>query len=503
MFTNKLQTPNKKEYIFVDNYDTLKIPNFKKGIREMKKIIATILTLAMMLSLAIVATTSASAQSEPWDGMTFSETFSSGTGTEADPYIIMNGNDLNKLSVDVTGGILYAGEYFKLGDDINLGGWDWISIGTDDTTPFSGNLDGNGKTIFNFSAASNSAGLFGYMEGGSVKNLKIDYATIRNNKYSKAGALAGRTKNVTVENIEIGENVIVGNTPLSSTAQIGGVIGFCIDNSIVKNVIFRGQLDIQFGKKTSYIGAIIGLMGGESELDGAINYGKLTYKYVDPDPTVVDATFIAGIVGGVGNDALTGKIKNCVNYGAIESVSYASGVLGRVLAPNGFLLENCFNLSDSITSADNQLGLIIGYAAKSGTVTNCATLNVGDAPFCSGTKDGVTFGDNPDGMRFISSADEVSFDPAFAKIIESVPAAMPQWNTVTPDNYEAPEVTETEGTDPEVTEPEDSNPAEGTEPEGTEPEAKPTDPVQTPSTDAPGTEKPAAGTSLAGGTHFF
>ena len=469
----------------------------------MKKIIATLLTLAMLLSLAIVATTNVSAQSEPWDGINYSETFSSGSGTEEDPYIIMNGNDLYKLAVDASMNNLYAGTFFKLGDDINLGGNIWTPIGLSSTNPFSGNVDGNGKTVYNFSVLNHPAGLFGIIADNVVKNLKIDHAVIQNNSNNIAGALAGKTMRATVENIEIGENVLVGNIPMGKKPQTGGLIGLCTDHSTVKNVIFRGQVEVTIGEGNNWIGGIIGVFGGDSVLDGAINYGKLVYA--NEEGLETDVVSVAGIVGGTGNMDLTGTIKNCINYGAIESSSYASGIIGRTGMTDGLVVENCFNVSTDIKArqtADGalQAGLILAYGAFSGTFTNCASVTVENIPTCGFVTDGVTLGE-PDGMRSAASVDELTFDPAFGAILESVPAAMPTWNEVTPE--EAPEVTETEGTDPEVTEPEGTNPIEDTKPEETDP-ATPveTDPVQTPSTDAPGTEKPAeggCGSVVAGG----
>ena len=65
-----------------------------------------------------------------------------GSGTEADPYIIITPAQWNEINNDLTA-------HYKLGADISIG-TTTTSIGTI-TTPFSGVLDGNGYTISDIS----------------------------------------------------------------------------------------------------------------------------------------------------------------------------------------------------------------------------------------------------------------------------------------------------------------------------------------------------------------
>ena len=479
----------------------------------MKKVLATLLALAMLLSLAVIATTSVSAQSEAWDGITIADGFTSGSGTEEDPYIIMTGAELYKLSVDAAGGELYSGVHFKLGDDINLGNNLWPSIGRSSSSPFSGNIDGNGKTIYNFEVFDMPAGFFGIIGDNYVKNLKIDYAKIINSTSNITGALAAKTIRATIENIEIGENVIVGNSISATSApQVGGVIGLIANESVAKNLIFRGKIEIlTCGKNANgWAGGIIGILGSASTVDGAINYGSIVYTDTDP----IANTFMAGIVGGTGNDANPGTFKNAINYGSVTSAKYASGIVGRFGGGDGVTLENCFNASANIVAGKTDDGtslasLLLGYAAFDGTLKNCYSVASGDIPLYVRIVDDSGKEHNiGDATQFGSavSIDELSFSAEFQAILNTVPAAMPTWNEVTIE--ETPDIsdgTDTESDPVEETkpvEPEQSETIEETKPEDTEPEAKPTEPVQTPSTEAPGTEKPAeggCGSVVAGG----
>ena len=111
---------------------------------------------------------------EKWDGESISSSFSSGNGSEENPFIINNGADLNyfrSLMSDET----YNSLHYRLGNDIDL---DSHLFTTADT--FKGTLDGDGYTIYNalFSGLEKEDtiyyGLFSTIDGGTVKNLNIN-----------------------------------------------------------------------------------------------------------------------------------------------------------------------------------------------------------------------------------------------------------------------------------------------------------------------------------------
>ncbi|MFZ4549199.1 MAG: hypothetical protein ACOYN4_17255, partial [Bacteroidales bacterium] len=78
-----------------------------------------------------------------------------GAGTSGDPCQISTPANLALLATNVNGGTSYAGSFFKLMNDISLSAYaNWAPIGSVTTTtpafagiPFSGNFNGNGKTI--------------------------------------------------------------------------------------------------------------------------------------------------------------------------------------------------------------------------------------------------------------------------------------------------------------------------------------------------------------------
>ena len=471
----------------------------------MKKTLSTILMIAMLISIVTIISPSASAQSDAWDGITVADSFNSGSGTEADPYIIMNGEELYKLSVDIgTATNPYGGTYFKLGNDINLGGMPWIPIGSA-STPFIGNFDGNGKTVFNFVVLSDLAGLFGNASGASIKSLKIDYADIQSTAGTKAAALVATCDNTAVENVEVGENVSVSITLDAANPTIGGVLGFFGTASTAKNIINRANVSINYCEKNGVVGGVCGLIGANAILDGAINYGNLLYANTENATT--DICQLGGVIGSIGASKTPGTVKNVINYGSVDSTRHAGGIIGRTNAADGHVFENCFNAGSvkAGTNVDNKplAGLILGNGEFSASFTNCISITIEGLNYVGAAKEGKTYGDDSS-FATVLTIDELSFNADYTAVLNSVTQAMPAWTTVTDTDYEAPEGTEPEGTEPEGTEPEDTKPEdtkpEDTKPEETKPEA--TEPTQTPSTDAPGTEKPAeggCGSVVAGG----
>lgn len=155
-----------------------------------------------------------------WDG-SVSEMLE-GEGSEQSPYLITSGADLAYLAAQVNGGEKYAGVYFRLEADIDLGGRNWTPIGCgvydfggadniieELTRAFSGIFDGRGRTVSNFTVTDSqpteirnndntyySLGLFGALDGATVKNLRITGAVINADKSAEqsvcyAGILAG------------------------------------------------------------------------------------------------------------------------------------------------------------------------------------------------------------------------------------------------------------------------------------------------------------------------
>ena len=147
----------------------------------------------------------------PWTG---------GGTTENDPFVILYASQLIKLSNDVNGGNKYNGNFFKLGNDIDMSGVAFDGIGNSISRCFRGTFDGDGKIVSNVivnRSEYENVGFFGYVSsGGAVKNLILDGVSIAGDQ--RVGVLVGYGYYCSIE------NCLVMNSSVTSNWSYRGVI---------------------------------------------------------------------------------------------------------------------------------------------------------------------------------------------------------------------------------------------------------------------------------------
>ncbi|MDY4788972.1 MAG: hypothetical protein SO179_00190, partial [Bacteroidales bacterium] len=111
----------------------------------------TIIILAMLFcSINIYSQTST------WTGGI--SPFTHGNGTQANPHLIENAEQLAYLAQVVNAGTgSYDSAYYKVMVDIDLNSIPWTPIGFSSSNFFSGNFDGNGHNIANMIVNSSTA----------------------------------------------------------------------------------------------------------------------------------------------------------------------------------------------------------------------------------------------------------------------------------------------------------------------------------------------------------
>jgi len=134
---------------------------------------------------------------------TFAQFSGSGSGTENDPYLILNPIQLNQLRNFLN----TEGVYFKMMANVDLSEYledespsqGWQPVGSSSSAAFKGILDGNGKTISGLwiSRSNNDyVGFFGYTTKATVKNLTIVANTITGK--DNVGGVSGYSDNPTL-----------------------------------------------------------------------------------------------------------------------------------------------------------------------------------------------------------------------------------------------------------------------------------------------------------------
>ncbi|HHT53405.1 MAG TPA: hypothetical protein GX011_00495 [Clostridiales bacterium] len=445
-----------------------------------RSVLAILLAVILMPSLYTFAA-GAAAEVSVWDG-TPGTSFGQGSGTEADPYVITKASELDYLATACMSGETFADKYIKLGVNVDWGGREWTSIGYTTSAVFSGNFDGNGKTIFNITCTDVTVGIFGYATNATIKNLNVDYATFTTNtRY--AGAIVGLMRGCVVSNCSAGENTkIATNDSMSNTAQIGGLFGL-VNSSYVDNCTFYGEVVATSIIGTSFVGGIAGVIGNVSEVSYCINYGRVTVT--NPSTAAGSYAHAGGITGGIGSSSAVGSIANCINKGNITAIEYAGGVLGRVHV-EGSTMTDCFSIGD-VTANQGFAGAVVGYVAKSGELSGSYGIisAAADSPFAA-VNEGITI---PSDALRVATVAEIEALETYKKIEKSVAENLPVFDLLVPtlpSETTAPPV-ETTAPPSGTTAP----PAGTTEPpaETTAPQAGTTSPVDT--TGADGTTEPA------------
>jgi len=264
--------------------------------------------------------------------------FSGGQGTSENPFRIATSGDLVELSNKVNGSDAssWNTKYYRQIRNIDMNGVTIASIGKTSSTPFNGCFDGGNYTISNLApstASSSAAGMFGYLNGATVKNIRID----------------GFTNSGTTT--EVGQGVIAGNA-VSST---------------ISNCSVNAQVHFQ----RCCTGGIVG-RANAGTIDGCSFTGKVQNETTDTFDGTTACSVQGGIAGYVENGTV---IKNCTVKAAVTAHGeQLGGIVGQLRKGS---VDNCKVLEGSDVSGKNYyVGGITGWQRGSSNITNCSVQAV-------------------------------------------------------------------------------------------------------------------------------
>ena len=333
----------------------------------MKK--TTILLIMMLFSSMTFA------QVSTWDGTW--EPWTHGTGTEADPFLIENAQQLAYLAYRVNNGLDAGGGHvsnhdlhYKLMVDVDLNGsesFQWTPIGywnsETDYQCFGGCFDGNEHTISGLyiNSTANRVGLFGSTDGAIVEAVGINAQTITTTGNYASGGFIGYASSTIITNCYNTSSVTAGNY----YGKGGGIVGFASGSTTIANCYNTGS--VTTGSE-GYGGGIVGYADGTTTFINCYNTGSVTAG---------NYSMSGGIVGFASGST---TITNCYNTGNVTSVyGYGGGIVG---CANGTItIVSCYN-TGSVTGSYGS-GILYG----NGIVTNCYYLNT-----CGGDN---TYGGQP------------------------------------------------------------------------------------------------------------
>lgn len=274
------------------------------------------------------------------------DNFAGGNGTTGNPFQIGSADQLNNVRD-------YLDSHFILNNDIDMSVFDadhpWEPIGNE-TTPFTGSLDGRNfkitNLIINAPSSGQPVGLFSVVGGTNsfIQNLTINAVEIRGLDY--VGILAGKNS-TTIHNVGVTGSVYGQNF-------VGGLAGASEDSNI----------------SNSYAtGIVIGTndVGG---LSGRMDNGVVSYSYAAVD--VSSPLDVGGFIGKQENTNIsysyaTGNVAGCEDVGgfvgdngnSLISNSFATGTVTGS-CESGFLSDSVGGLIGDNSDGDIENSYAIG-----------------------------------------------------------------------------------------------------------------------------------------------
>ncbi len=215
---------------------------------------------------------------------------------------------------------------------------------------FAGTFDGNGHMI---SGLSGSNGLFGFVNGATIRNLKVE------------------------------------GTISSDSANVGGIVGKTQTGTKIENCSFSGNVTSAY---TGTKGATAGVGG----IVGKVNAGTLTVTNCANHATVTATNGCpGGIVGYAGSNKIT--ISNCYNDGTISGQWYPSGICAQNTKDTSTIQE-CFNSGSISNTKDGTYCAGISANFK-GSATDCYHTKPSSENFGNNKNGASTLLENSDAVK--------------------------------------------------------------------------------------------------------
>lgn len=329
----------------------------------MKKILSIILCLSVMLSISLEMVFADE------NTITNEAGFAGGSGTEEDPYQVATPEHLNNVrnylnaffvqisDIDMTEATTEGGVYYNNGNG-------WKPIGNSSKN-FTGNYDGAEYLITGLNCKAEYSGLFGYNNGGIIKNINLKGTIIGKNNYT-GGIVGYNYKNGVIKNCRFDGNITFDGT--GTSPSVGGIVGTNL--GMVTECSNYGEINATKGYR---VGGVIGSNSSESSITKCFNYGS-----------ILGNEFVGGIVG----ESKKALISSCGNAGAIYSTtkSDTKAGFGGIAGETDSNISKCFNIGNITSTVTRKternspcgigVGGIAGFVTNGITISDCYNTGV-------------------------------------------------------------------------------------------------------------------------------
>ena len=299
-----------------------------------------------------------------------------GSGTETDPYQIstaaglkwfrdiVNGENgrIQKLDACATltadivlndGTFAEDGRYTPGPSSAAL--TEWSPMGVSNSTVYAGTFDGAGHTIQGLYRSANKslAGLFGFTNGATIKNVKV---TGYLGSAKSAGGIAAHTEQTTITGCV---NAATVNAYTGGQESIGGIVGITELSSQIIDCINIGVIKCQAGDADPvFAGGIAGYLSSDSTISSCSNGGKVIGACNGND------SYCRSQIGGIVGIATLGTITDCYNAGSVTDITpedpnsepWVGGIVGSAPGHSSKYLSvtisNCYSTGSVTNTTD-------------------------------------------------------------------------------------------------------------------------------------------------------
>lgn len=310
------------------------------------RLFVTLMSLMLIVSFLPTTVFAADETIDTWDGTSDTSWYNE---TDTEFHIktaeqLAGLAELTNIGIDTgaSTGNTFENKTIYLDCDLDLGNYPWTPItnrNTDDGYFFNGTFDGQGHTIYNLNRHGTGNdpfdSLFGYVQGGVIKNLNVVNANLSANDYSlHLGIIAAMVEDGMIINCYTSGTI----ESVNGWRNVGSIAGSCMKGT---QIIGCGS-NVDIISRNSGIGDSIGGLVGE-------------WMNADETAMISDCWF---------NGSITSEDVNST-VGGILAIGYRNN------AEENVKINNCMLVSNNISSMEEESTAVIAHLTGTPTVTNC------------------------------------------------------------------------------------------------------------------------------------
>lgn len=278
---------------------------------------------------------------------------------------------------------------YIIDNNIDMTGFPWVPIGVKGENPFTGQLDGQGFTISNFSgnmfAALGSYFLnFGYSENegslqSTIQNIAFETCNVEQFEdldgaavvavYAESFIIANLVLNDVTMTVSDINNVaaVIGSINEGSDFPVRSFVELTIDNVDMANFVMISPDEFAFNRSGGIVGVFYN--NGTGATLAITNCTNTNYLFSHVDGTMEDCGGIAGL-GPI-------SIESCTTTGQVTGCPiYFGGIIGNGLGGTDIL--NCTTELTVIASEESgnpaELGGIAGHNGGFSKIIECSSV---------------------------------------------------------------------------------------------------------------------------------